>query len=182
MVLKSGSLCGLFLLSAPHRTHFLGYMISWPASWFFIAYQMRMKTCRNSEWCHHLQRGFSFFSWWTYIPPFTLIKVGLVYLKGLDSVPAVFAQTSAPSCLLYSTSVSPAPWVCQNLCFAFRPVNCFHFACLDFFVIIGLLGAFPRFCTCSYWVTEIHRIFDSDGCGMWCTEYDLCVILLICRL
>lgn len=64
MVLKSGSLCRLFLLSAPHPALFLGSMYDFLASlviFFFIACQVCMKTCRDSEWCHHLQRGFSFF-------------------------------------------------------------------------------------------------------------------------
>lgn len=32
MIQKSGSLCGLFLLSAPHPTHFLGSMSDFLAS------------------------------------------------------------------------------------------------------------------------------------------------------
>lgn len=63
MVLKSGSLCRLFLLSASHPTLLLGSVYDFLASLviFFYCVEVCLQSCRDSEWCHHLQKGFSFF-------------------------------------------------------------------------------------------------------------------------
>ena len=78
MILKSGSLLGLFLLSTPHPFFFLGCMSGFLASLvIFIAQQIPcMKTHRGPEWCHLLQRGFGFLLEGSHLSPWS-VEVGL---------------------------------------------------------------------------------------------------------